>query len=71
MSKQADGVRRLANSRLVAWGDQAAVIADMEALLIKALGLASNVYKMNFPSAREWYQVRSHEIEKTLGKIQT
>jgi hypothetical protein len=45
-------------------GAPEAAIADMEALLIKALGLASNLNKMNFKSADEWTQVRLHEWDK-------
>lgn len=36
----------------------------MEAMLIKALGLSSNMNNMNFSSAHEWTQVRFHELER-------
>jgi hypothetical protein len=49
--------------------DQSAhTIADVEALLIKAMGL-SNINKMNFKTAVEWYQVLDHEVTKYTGKV--
>lgn len=49
-------------------GKSAKAIGDIEALLIKAMGL-SNVADMNFASAKEWLQVQSHEIEHYMGKV--
>ncbi len=44
-------------------------IADMEALLIKALGTPVNLKKMRFRSAKEWVQVRSDQVETVMGRL--
>jgi hypothetical protein len=44
------------------------VISDVEALLIRAMGL-SNIRQMNFYSADEWTQIKNHETEYFLAKI--
>lgn len=49
-------------------GAPSKAIADLEALLIKSMGL-SNVSDMKFQSAREWLQVQSHEVEHYVGKV--
>ena len=41
----------------------------MEALLIKALGCPSNVANMNFPRGEEWIQIKVHETEKYLQRV--
>ena len=43
------------------------MIGDMEALLIKAMGL-SNKADMKFSAAREWRQVKLSEREKYFTK---
>jgi hypothetical protein len=43
------------------------VIADVEALLIRAMGL--NIRQMNFASADEWTQIQIDETDKYLAKI--
>ncbi len=45
-------------------------LADMEALLIKALGLSPNINRMNFRSAQMWEQVKSHEVPYILDENQ-
>ena len=44
-------------------GDPKSVITDVEALLIRAMGL-SNIRQMNFVEAKEWTQVKLDEVEK-------
>ena len=61
---------RLAGTTEWAAGDMNSVIGDMEALLIKALGCPSNVAKMNFPRGEEWIQVKAHEADTYLKRIQ-
>ncbi len=60
---------RLAGTKEWALGDMNSVIADMEALLIKALGCPSNVARMNFPQGEEWTQVKRHESEAYLSRV--
>jgi hypothetical protein len=55
----------MANVKIVTLAD---VITDVESLLIRAMGL-SNSNQMNFTDAEEWYQVKSHEIDKYLGRF--
>lgn len=49
-------------------GKPIAMIADVEALLIKAMGL-NNIKQMKFSDAREWKQIKLLEIERYLEKI--
>ena len=45
-------------------------IGEMEALLIRALGLENNYAKMRFPGAKKpWQQVKQHEIDDYLAKV--
>ena len=44
-------------------------IADMEALLIKALGLQSNLRKEDFKEAEQWTQVKLLETPKYLDRV--
>lgn len=44
------------------------VISDVEALLIRAMGL-SNIRQMSFHQADEWEQIKAHEIEKYLDRV--
>jgi hypothetical protein len=44
------------------------MIGDIEALLIRAMGL-TNKAQMNFTDATEWEQVKEHEAERYLEKI--
>ena len=43
-------------------GKPGAMIADVEALLIRAMGL-NNIKQMKFSDADEWEQVKLHEVE--------
>ncbi len=40
----------------------------MEALLIRALGLAGNVQQTKFNGASEWTQVKLHEVDDYLSR---
>jgi hypothetical protein len=44
-------------------------IADMEALLIKALGTPVNLKKMRFQSARQWTHVRLDQVESVMSRL--
>jgi hypothetical protein len=49
--------------------NSATVIRDVEALLIKAMGLQNNIAQMKFHSASEWLQIKRHEAETLLNKL--
>lgn len=51
----------------VSLGSAQQAIADMEALLIKAIGPA-NVANMNFQKATHWQQIQNHETEQFMAK---
>jgi len=63
-SKDEKGLCRLKDMPQISLGSPSQGIADMEALLIKALGLASNLNKMSFRQAEQWTQVRLHELDR-------
>ncbi len=44
-------------------------IGDMEALLIRGLGLTTNLNKMKFRTALLWKQVEDHEIHEYLNRV--
>jgi hypothetical protein len=44
------------------------VISDVEALLIRAMGLR-NINQMGFSQADEWTQIKIHETEHFLARI--
>jgi hypothetical protein len=44
-------------------------IGELEALLIRALGLENNFAKMKFPGAGEWKQVRLDDVATYLEKV--
>lgn len=52
----------------VAVGEPSTVIRDVEALLIRAMGL-SNIAQTQFFEAEEWIQVKAHETEHYLEKV--
>lgn len=64
-----DGLCLLKELATVSLGSANKMIGDMEALLIKAMGL-SNKADMKLSAAREWRQVKLLESEKYLGKLQ-
>ena len=64
-----DGLRRVGKLAELSLGKSGKAIGDIEALLIKAMGL-SNVADMNFDSAEEWTQIRSHEVKHYLERVE-
>lgn len=67
-SRDDSGYCRLKDIPDVAVGDPKKVITDVEALLIRAMGL-KNINKTNFSAATEWTQVKSREIDHYTGKV--
>ena len=63
-----DGLCKLKAMAHATIGNPESVITDVEALLIRAMGL-SNINQMNFAEADEWYQIKIDEVEKYLDKI--
>ena len=66
--KDKHGIRSLRALAEGAFGDPSTVIRDVEALLIRAMGL-SNISQMKFAEADEWFQVKEHEIDHYLKKV--
>ena len=66
--KDKDGICVLKELASVALGSPSAMIGDIEALLIQAMGL-SNKANMKFREARNWEQVRLHEIDRYLDRV--
>jgi hypothetical protein len=62
------GLRKLGDMPRLATGNPKTVITDVEALLIRAMGL-SNINQMNFTSAEKWDQVKEHEVERYMAKM--
>jgi len=60
------GLVRLAATKSTATGELNDVIADMEALLIRALGCSDNYNQMKFPRGDEWEQVTRYDREVAL-----
>lgn len=63
-----DGLRDLGDLADIRSGTTKNLIGDVEALLIKAMGLR-NKADMKFSDATEWIQVRSHETDRYLAKV--
>ncbi len=68
-SKDGEGVHPLAGLASQSIGEMSAVIGDMEALLISALGCDSNLNKMQFRRAERWTQVRRDEVGRYLERV--
>lgn len=66
--KDDEGLCQLADLANFSLTDPKKVIGDVEALLIKAMGL-SNIAQMKFESAEEWTQIKEHEVKHFLKKI--
>jgi hypothetical protein len=64
-----NGVSPLKTMPKAAVGNPNDEIRDMEALLIHALGLSSNLNKTNFGRADQWFQVKADEADRYLGRI--
>lgn len=67
--KQQDdrGCCRLKEAASVAVGDPQTMIGDLEALLIKAMGLR-NKKQMRFSAAEEWQQIKQLEVGRYLER---
>jgi hypothetical protein len=68
-SKNPDKTNKINRLKELSLGKTYQAIGDIEALLIKAMGL-SNIAQMKFANAEEWVQVEDHEVEYYLGKIE-
>ena len=68
-SLNADGLNRLKELRTKTRGPMTKQIGELEALLIRALGLENNYAKMRFPSASEWKQVRLDDADTYLERV--
>jgi hypothetical protein len=64
-----DGVNPLKELRTKMRGPMSKQIGELEALLIRALGLENNYAKMRFPGAGEWIQVRLDSGDKYLRRV--
>lgn len=61
--------RKLAPLALTTMTSPKGAIADVEALLIKALGCPANTNNMNFKQAAQWEQISEDDREHYLEKI--
>lgn len=66
--KDKHGLCRIKKMAEVSFGTSGKAIGDIEALLIKAMGL-SNVAQMNFAAAEEWTQVERDEVDKYMARV--
>lgn len=62
------GLSKIKKLSELSLGSSGKAIGDIEALLIKAMGL-SNVADMKFSLAKEWAQVQQHDVDHYLGKV--
>ena len=53
----------------IAVGEPATIIRDVEALLIRAMGL-TNIAQTRFSMGEEWFQVYDHEVDFFLKNLQ-
>lgn len=63
-----DGTRIIKKVAGVPTGKPKTMIADTEALLIKAMGL-TNKAEMRFSAEDRWEQVKQHEVDRYLAKV--
>ena len=68
-SRDDRGLNRLREPKQKTRGTTPQAIAELEALLIRALGLENNYAKMRFPGAGAWKQVRFNDVETYLERI--
>lgn len=66
--KNEEGLRTLKRLAHVGVVRPRAMIGDVEALLIKAMGL-DNINQMKFSNAREWSQVKAYKVEAYMKKV--
>jgi hypothetical protein len=69
VSRDEMGLCRLKEPREKTRGTTPQAIAELEALLIRALGLENNYAKMRFPGARAWQQVRLDDVDEYLDRV--
>jgi hypothetical protein len=62
------GLCKLASMATVVVGSPDTVITDVEALLIRAMGL-KNINQSNFAEATPWMQIKAHETEHYAAKL--
>ena len=67
--KDDDGLCKLAHMAQIAVGNPTSVITDVEALLIRAMGLPAGTAVPRFTNAEEWEQIKAHETEHFMSKI--
>jgi hypothetical protein len=67
-SKDDDGLQRIGQMASAKFASLEAMIADIEALLIKSMAL-KNVNSMNFVEAKRWVQILRDEIDKFDGRL--
>jgi len=67
-SKDDDHFCKLKNMANTAMSNPKKVISDVEALLIRAMGL-KNINQTNFTNAEEWFQVKLDEVEYYCNKL--
>lgn len=67
IGKNGDGLRKLREMAEIAVGSPNSVITDVEALLIRAMGL-HNIAQPNFNNADQWEQVKAHEAEHFMSR---
>ena len=69
MSRGPDGISPLRDLRTKTRGPMDKQISELEALLIRALGLENNYAKMRFPGAEPWDQVRLDDVDTYLDRV--
>ncbi len=68
LGKDEDGICKLKELPGFGFGEPRKVIRDVEALLIRAMGL-TNIAQTKFQKAEEWYQVKDSEVDRYLEKV--
>lgn len=63
------GLQELKTLKMMTRGAMQRQIGELEALLIRALGLENNYAQMRFAGAKPWTQVKAHEVEAFLSKV--
>jgi hypothetical protein len=64
-----DGLCRLREMAEIAAGSPKQTITDAEALLIRAMGLW-NINQTKFTDAEQWIQVKRHEVDRYMRRLQ-
>ena len=69
LSRNDKGLNRLKDARQKTRGSTPQAISELEALLIRALGLENNYAKMRFPGAGAWQQVSLDDVGTYLERV--